>query len=166
MEVIGCRTRAAPHPDCARVVAAADLDAELPEADAVVLAAPLTAATRNLLDARRIGLLGPGAGVVNIGRGAVLDQDALCDALDAGRLGGAVLDVFAAEPVPEGASAVDDAQPGDDAARVVRRSRQLQPDQPRHLFRQSARLARGRDAAQPVRRRARVLSASMWTPLP
>jgi phosphoglycerate dehydrogenase-like enzyme len=100
MEVIGCRTRAAPHPDCARVVAAADLDAELPEADAVVLAAPLTPATRNLLDARRIGLLGPGAGVVNIGRGAVLDQDALCDALDAGRLGGAVLDVFAAEPVP------------------------------------------------------------------
>ena len=62
MEVIGCRTRAAPHPDCARVVAAAGLDAELPEADAVVLAAPLTPATRNLLDARRIGLLGPARG--------------------------------------------------------------------------------------------------------
>lgn len=102
MEVIGCRARPAPHPDCARVVAPADLDRELPQADAVALAAPLTEATRNLLDARRIGLLKPGAGVINIGRGAVLDQDALCDALDAGKLGGAVLDVFAVEPVPEG----------------------------------------------------------------
>ncbi len=102
MEVIGCRAHPAPHPDCARVVAPADLDGELPQADAVALAAPLTTATRNLLDARRIGLLKAGAGVVNIGRGAVLDQDALCDALDAGRLGGAVLDVFAAEPVPAG----------------------------------------------------------------
>jgi glyoxylate/hydroxypyruvate reductase len=55
-----------------------------------------------LLDRRRIGLLPAGAGVVNIGRGALLDQDALCDALDAGALGGAILDVFVPEPVPPG----------------------------------------------------------------
>jgi len=102
MNVLGVRTRAEPHPDCARVVASADLDSVLPGAEFLVLAPPLTDLTRGLLDRRRIGLLPPGAGVVNIGRGALLDQDALCDALDAGRLGGAVLDVFVPEPVPPG----------------------------------------------------------------
>jgi len=55
-----------------------------------------------MLDRRRIALLRPGAGVVNMGRGALIDQDALCDALDTGHLGGAVLDVFTPEPVPTG----------------------------------------------------------------
>ena len=102
MQVIGVRTRAEPHPDCTRVVAVSDLDAVLPGAESLVLATPLTDATRNLLDRRRLALLPSGAGVVNIGRGALLDQDALCDALDAGALGGAVLDVFVPEPVPPG----------------------------------------------------------------
>ena len=100
--VTGVRTVAVPHPACVRVVDAGGLDAALPEADMVVLATPLTVQTRGLLDRRRIGLLPAGAGVVNIGRGALLDQDALCDALDAGALGGAVLDVFVPEPVPPG----------------------------------------------------------------
>lgn len=102
MHVTGVRNRAEPHPDCTEVVTLADLDAVLPGAEFLVLAPPLTDATRNLLDRRRLALLPPGAGVVNIGRGALLDQDALCDALDAGRLGGAVLDVFVPEPVPPG----------------------------------------------------------------
>lgn len=102
LDVTGVRTRAEPHPDCARVVAFTELDAVLPGAEFLVLAPPLTDLTRNLLDRRRIALLPPGAGVVNIGRGALLDQDALCDALDAGALGGAVLDVFVPEPVPPG----------------------------------------------------------------
>ena len=102
MEVIGVRTRAEPHPDCARVVAVSDLDTVLPGAEFLVLATPLTSRTEGLLDRRRIGLLPAGAGVVNIGRGALLDQDALCDALDAGALGGAVLDVFVPEPVLPG----------------------------------------------------------------
>ena len=55
-----------------------------------------------MLDHRRLGLLPQGAGVVNIGRGALLDQDALCDLLDSGHLSGAVLDVFTPEPLPEG----------------------------------------------------------------
>ncbi len=100
--VTGMRTVATPHPACIRVIDPAGLDAALPDADFVVLSTPLTAQTRGLLDRRRIGLLPPGAGVVNIGRGALLDQDALCDALDAGALGGAVLDVFVPEPVPPG----------------------------------------------------------------
>jgi phosphoglycerate dehydrogenase-like enzyme len=49
-----------------------------------------------------MGLLQQGACVINIGRGALLDQDALCDLLDSGHLGGAVLDVFVPEPIPEG----------------------------------------------------------------
>jgi len=102
MRVTGVRTRAEPHPDCERVITLGDLDPALPDAEFLVLAPPLTDATRGLLDRRRIGLLPPGAGVVNIGRGALLDQDALCDALDAARLSGAVLDVFVPEPVPPG----------------------------------------------------------------
>ncbi len=102
MAVTGVRANPAPHPACQRVLPSAELDAALPDTEFLALACPLTAATRNLLDRRRIGLLPPGAGVVNIGRGALLDQDALCDALDAGSLGGAVLDVFTPEPVPPG----------------------------------------------------------------
>ena len=102
MIVTGVRARPAPHPACERVVSTADLDLVLPESDYLVLACPLTEATRNILDRRRIGLLPPGAGVVNIGRGGLIEQDALCDALDSGALGGAVLDVFVPEPVPHG----------------------------------------------------------------
>ena len=102
MHVTGVRARPEPHPACNRVVTAAELDAVLPETEFLVLACPLTAATRNLIDRRRLALLPRGAGVINIGRGAVLDQDAVCDLLDAGHLGGAVLDVFAHEPVPSG----------------------------------------------------------------
>ena len=59
MEVVGVRTSATPHDACDRVVTIDALDAELPGADMVFLATPLTPATRNLLDARRIGLLAP-----------------------------------------------------------------------------------------------------------
>lgn len=102
LRVTGVRTAAAPHPDCDEVITADELDRVLPCTDYLALACPLTAATRGLLDRRRLGLLPPGAGVVNIGRGALLDQDALCDLLDSGHLSGAVLDVFTPEPLPEG----------------------------------------------------------------
>lgn len=100
MRVTGVRARPAPHPACERVLASGDLDAALSGAEFLLLACPLTPATRGILDRRRIGLLPHGAGVVNIGRGPLLDQEALCDALDAGALSGAVLDVFVPEPVP------------------------------------------------------------------
>jgi phosphoglycerate dehydrogenase-like enzyme len=102
MQVTGVRANPAPHPHCARVVGTDALDDILPETDFLVLACPLTVATRNLLDKRRIGLLPKHAGLVNIGRGELLDQDALCDALEAGSLSGAVLDVFTPEPIPAG----------------------------------------------------------------
>lgn len=100
MHVTGIRARAEPHPDCDRVLTTAELDSALPETEVLVLACPLTPATRNLMDRRRLSLLPRGAGVVNIARGAVLDEDAVCDLLASGQLGGAVLDVFAEEPVP------------------------------------------------------------------
>lgn len=102
LHVTGLRTEAAPHPDCDDVVTLAELDRVLPDTDYLVLACPLTPATRGMLDRRRLGLMKPGAGLVNMGRGALLDQDALCDSLDSGHLSGAVLDVFVPEPIPDG----------------------------------------------------------------
>jgi len=78
----------------------AHLDALLPEADAVVLAVPLTPQTRNLLSRERIARMKPGAGVVNIARAPVADYAALADALTERRLSGAVLDVVEPEPLP------------------------------------------------------------------
>jgi phosphoglycerate dehydrogenase-like enzyme len=100
MRVIGVTASGRPHPSCTRVVPVSELDQVLPEAAFLLIACPLTPATRNLLDRRRIGKLPAGAGVVNIGRGAVWDQDAVLDALEAGHLSGAVVDVWVPEPLP------------------------------------------------------------------
>lgn len=100
MHVTGIRARPAPHPDCDQVHGTDMLESALAKAEFLLLACPLTTATRHILDARRIALLPTGAGVINVGRGGLIEQDALCDALDAGHLGGAVLDVSTPEPVP------------------------------------------------------------------
>ena len=76
------------------------LDALLPLADAVVLTLPHTPQSEGLVDARRLALMRPHALLVNIGRGATVRMDALAEALQAGRLGGAALDVFEQEPLP------------------------------------------------------------------
>lgn len=78
----------------------ARLDALLPRADALVLALPLSDDTHHLLDARRIALLKRGAWIVNVGRGALVEEAALVAALQSGQLGGAGLDVFEVEPLP------------------------------------------------------------------
>ena len=70
------------------------------ESDAVVIACPLTPETRGLVDARLIGLMKPDAVLVNVARGPIVDAEALADALEGGRLGGAALDVFAVQPLP------------------------------------------------------------------
>jgi glyoxylate/hydroxypyruvate reductase A len=102
MRVTGVRATAAPHPACAEVIAPEELDDVLPRTEFLVLACPLTPQTYHILDRRRLGLLPREAGIANIGRGPLLDQEALCDRLDSGDLSGAVLDVFEREPVPEG----------------------------------------------------------------
>ncbi len=72
----------------------------MPRTDFLILACPLTHATRHLLDARRIALLPAHAGVINIGRGGLVNQAALITALNGHAIAGAVLDVFAQEPIP------------------------------------------------------------------
>lgn len=68
----------------------------------LVLVAPLTKGTTRLFDAQRLSWLAPGAWIVNVARGGLIDETALLAALDAGRLAGATLDVVAAEPPPPG----------------------------------------------------------------
>ena len=75
-----------------------DLDAMLPAIDLLTLHTPLNADSRDLIDARRIALLRPHVYVINAGRGGVLDEGALVDALEGGRLAGAGLDVWEHEP--------------------------------------------------------------------
>jgi phosphoglycerate dehydrogenase-like enzyme len=81
-------------------VACARLHAVLPQADWLLLACPLTDATRGLIDATALALLPPSARLVNVARGELVDEAALVAALQSGRLAGAFLDVFAHEPLP------------------------------------------------------------------
>ncbi len=76
----------------------ADLDRVIAESDYLSLHLHLNEQTRHILDARRIGLMKPGACVINVARGALADEEALYAALLEGRLGGAGLDVFSDEP--------------------------------------------------------------------
>ena len=75
-----------------------DLDALLTESDYVSIHCPLTPETRGLINADRLRLMKPNAILVNTSRGPVVDEEALADALDAGIIGGAAIDVMCAEP--------------------------------------------------------------------
>jgi glyoxylate/hydroxypyruvate reductase A len=87
-------------PGVTSYVSTGELAQVLPGTDALILACPLTEQTRGLIGARELALLPPGAVVVNVSRGQVIDEDALVAALASGHLGGACLDVFATEPLP------------------------------------------------------------------
>jgi phosphoglycerate dehydrogenase-like enzyme len=100
LRVLGVTRRATPHPDVDYMAAIDDLDPLLPEADFVVLAAPLTPASTQMFDARRLSLMRRGAGLFNIGRAGLLDHGALMAALESEHLSGAILDVFDPEPLP------------------------------------------------------------------
>jgi D-3-phosphoglycerate dehydrogenase / 2-oxoglutarate reductase len=87
------------HPDAAvGGIEMTTLEDLLRKSDAVVVHLPLTTATHHLLDRERIALMKPGAFLINVSRGAVLDTRALIEALDSGRLSGAALDVLEDEP--------------------------------------------------------------------
>ena len=80
---------------------AAGLDAVLASSEILVLLLPLTPGTENLIDARALARMPEGAVILNPGRGALIDDDALLAALDRGHLGHATLDVFRREPLPQ-----------------------------------------------------------------
>lgn len=78
------------------------IDTLLEQSDYVVLSAPLTSSTRGLINAERIARMKPGACLINVGRGPLVDETALIAALREKRIGGAALDVFDEEPLPPG----------------------------------------------------------------
>jgi D-2-hydroxyacid dehydrogenase (NADP+) len=88
------------HPHVDRAFERRDLSEALAEADAVVLALPRTPATEQIVDAAGLAVMKPGAYLVNVGRGQLVDEAALVEALRAGRLAGAGLDVASTEPPP------------------------------------------------------------------
>ncbi len=77
------------------------LDEILPRAEMVILAVPSTEQTAHLLSRERIAMLRPDALVINVGRGTAVDQQAITEALNEGRIAGAALDVTTPEPLPE-----------------------------------------------------------------
>jgi len=101
MRVQALRRRQEPSP-LEGVEVVGSLEELLPEADHLVLAAPATPRTRHLINAESLALVKPGVHLVNIARGALVDQDALRVALDDGRVAMATLDTVDPEPLPEG----------------------------------------------------------------
>ncbi|MFN3334161.1 MAG: hydroxyacid dehydrogenase, partial [Caldilinea sp.] len=83
-----------------RGVELADLDTLMTRADFVTLHVPLTPQTRNLINRERLALMQPTARLINVARGGVVDEEALVEAVESGRLAGAALDVYEQEPLP------------------------------------------------------------------
>jgi phosphoglycerate dehydrogenase-like enzyme len=102
VEVTVVRRGSDPLPGAHRTVPVSRLAEVLPDADVLILAAAATAETAHLIGAEQLGMLKPGAALVNIARGSLVDQEALVAALEAGHLSGAGLDVTSPEPLPDG----------------------------------------------------------------
>jgi len=101
VNVIGVNRSGNAVAGCHRVVTTTALEEVLPQADYLVAATPDTPETRGLLTRARLDMMKPTAGIINIGRQAVMDYDALCDKLDDSTLAGAIIDVFSPEPIAE-----------------------------------------------------------------
>jgi phosphoglycerate dehydrogenase-like enzyme len=101
VHVDGVARTARRSPPFGEVVAAEDMAPLLSTADFVAIAAPLTPATEGLFDPAAFAAMKPGAWLINVGRGPIVDELALLAALRSGHLGGAALDVFGQEPLPQ-----------------------------------------------------------------
>jgi len=115
MRIVAVKPRPDLHEDAAfRVAGTGDPDGSIPErivgvealattarsADVLILTLPLTVASRGIIDAEVLAAMRPSSWLINVSRGALVDETALLDALRGGRLAGAILDVFAEEPLP------------------------------------------------------------------
>lgn len=106
MKALGCHTigikrRVGEKPSCVDELYGMEaLDSLLPGADVVAMSLPGNPSTYHVLNRERIALLSPGTIVLNAGRGTAIDTDALCEALYAGKIAGAALDVTDPEPLP------------------------------------------------------------------
>jgi phosphoglycerate dehydrogenase-like enzyme len=103
MRVLALRKNTAPRPGdehVDRIYAASDLHAMLPECDYVVVTAPLTPETTGMIGKREFELMKPEGVIMNVGRGPVIQETAMIEALRTGRIRGAALDVFDVEPLP------------------------------------------------------------------
>jgi phosphoglycerate dehydrogenase-like enzyme len=98
MEVWGLRRTGEPDPQAARMLRPRQLPQLLAASDYLVVAAALTPQTRGRIDARALATLKPGSYVINVSRGAIINERALLRALERGHVAGAYLDVFAEEP--------------------------------------------------------------------
>jgi phosphoglycerate dehydrogenase-like enzyme len=90
-----------PADSVGRVYGPQELERLLAQSDFVLLAAPVTPNTRHLISAERLARMKPGAYLINVGRGALIDESALINALQTKQIAGAALDVFEEEPLPE-----------------------------------------------------------------
>lgn len=100
LRVVVVRSSATPADEGIETVAYEAIDSVLPQADWLLLACPLSDRTRGLISASALARLPAGAHVINVARGEVIDEPALIEALQTGRVAGAYLDVFAHEPLP------------------------------------------------------------------
>lgn len=96
-----CRSGESSEPAFDQVVPLSELDRLLPETDLLAMSLPQTPDTIGILSRERIALLRPDAYLLNVGRGSAVDESALVEALNTGRLAGAALDVTAIEPLPK-----------------------------------------------------------------
>ncbi len=102
VKIIGMRKTDRNYPDCYDgMITLDELDQELPKADIVIGCLPGTAETRGLLNLRRLCLMKPGALLVNVGRGNLIDTEDFISVLEQNHLGGVALDVTDPEPLPE-----------------------------------------------------------------
>jgi phosphoglycerate dehydrogenase-like enzyme len=100
MQIWGSRRHPEPLPNFDKIVGANEWRTLLPQADYVVIATPLTPETKGLIDAEALRLMRPNAYLINIARGAIIDESALLTALGEGWIAGAGLDTFETEPLP------------------------------------------------------------------
>ena len=99
VEVIGVNRKGKPVEGCSKIITFDKIDEVLPDADFLYLAVPQTNETIGLINKKRLDMLKPSCGIVNIGRESVLDYKVLCEKLKKNEIAGAILDVFSQEPI-------------------------------------------------------------------